>query len=66
MSTSTTTPAAMAIRLRLLADEMEVLGADLDYYGGLAEWARHGHEMFGAAVIAREWAKQIEAIANNG
>ncbi len=60
MSTTTTTP-ALAIRLRLLADEMEVLGADLDYYGGLAEWAVHGREMVGAAEIAREWAKNIEA-----
>lgn len=60
---NTTTNPALAIRLRLLADEMEVLGADLDYYGGLAEWALHGREMVGAAEIAREWAKKIEAQA---
>lgn len=58
---STTTNPALAIRLRLLADEMETLGADLDYYGGLAEWAKHGREMVGAAEIARVWAEQIEA-----
>lgn len=57
---STTTTPALAIRLRLLADEMEVLGADLDYYGGFAECASHGREMVGAAEIAREWAKKIE------
>lgn len=57
---TTTSNTALAIRLRLLADEMETLGADLDYYGGLAEWATHGREMVGAAEIARGWANAIE------
>lgn len=63
MTSATTTKAALAIRIRLLADDMEQLGADFDYFGGLAEWAKHGREMIGAANMAREWAEQIEATA---
>jgi hypothetical protein len=58
---SITTKPAIAMRLRLLADEMERLGTDIDYYGGLAEWSQHGREMVGAAKIARQWAEAIEA-----
>lgn len=58
---STTKPSALAIRLRLIADEMEQLGADIDYYGGFSEWHKHGREMIGAAIIARQWSEEIEA-----
>lgn len=51
--------ADIACRLRKLALEMESIATEMDYYGGLAEWAIHGREMFGAAVICREWAGEI-------
>jgi hypothetical protein len=50
----------IAKRLRVLADEMDQLSVDMDYYGGLANWAMHGREMAGAGRIAREWADNIE------
>lgn len=50
----------IAARLRRLADEMDDLAVTLDYYGGLAEWARHGREIAGAGAIARQWAAAIE------
>ena len=39
---SATSKAGLAIRLRLLADQMETIGADVDYYGGMAPWAGCG------------------------
>lgn len=55
------TKAQIAARLRKLADEMDDVSVDMDYYGGLAEWAQHGREIAGAGKIAREWAEEIEA-----
>lgn len=55
------TKAQIAARLRKLADEMDDISVDMDYYGGLAEWAQHGREIAGAGKIAREWADEIEA-----
>ena len=31
----------------------------MDYYGGFAEWAKHGRELAGAAMLVREWADEI-------
>lgn len=50
----------IALRLRQLANKMEKLGVEMDYYGGFAEWSKHGGEMVGAANIARKWAIEIE------
>lgn len=47
-------------RVRYTSMIMEMTGGLLEYYGGLSEIAQHGQEMIGAAVIAREWADQIE------
>jgi hypothetical protein len=55
------TKAQIAARLRKLADEMDDISVDMDYYGGLAEWAQHGREIAGAGKIALEWADEIEA-----
>ena len=55
------TKAQIAARLRKLADEMDDISVDMDYYGGLAAWAQHGREIAGAGKIAREWADEIEA-----
>lgn len=50
----------IAARLRRLADEMDAIAGAMDYYGGFAEWARHGREIAGAGAIARGWAVEIE------
>ncbi|WP_186411237.1 hypothetical protein [Candidatus Propionivibrio aalborgensis] len=50
----------IAARLRMLADDMEYLAACMDYYGGFAEWSKHGREIAGAGAIARQWADEIE------
>ncbi len=39
---------------------MEELAVDMDYCGGSAEWAKHFHELVGAAGMARQWAGEIE------
>lgn len=54
------TKTVIAARLRMLADDMEYLAACMDYYGGLAEWSKHGREIAGAGAIARQWADEIE------
>lgn len=51
----------IAARLRRLADEMDDIAVTMDYYGGFAEWSRHGREIAGAGEIARQWAEEIEA-----
>ena len=51
----------IAARLRMLADDMEYLATCMDYYGGFAEWSKHGREIAGAGAIARQWADEIEA-----
>jgi hypothetical protein len=58
-----TTRAELAARLRALSAEMVEIAVEMDYFGGLAPWARHGLELAGAAGIAREWAEEIEAEA---
>lgn len=53
----------IAERLLLLADAMEDTAVAMDYYGELAEWARHGRELAGAGRIARQWAAEIASEA---
>jgi hypothetical protein len=60
------TPGEIAKRLRRLADDMEQVSAEMDYYGGFAEWAKHGREIAGAGAVARQWAEEIEAQAAPG
>lgn len=44
-----------------LALEMRTLGSAMDYYGGFnTEMSRHGRELFGAGLVAAEWAKCIK------
>lgn len=40
---------------------MDDIAVTMDYYGGFAEWSRHGREISGAGEIARQWAEEIEA-----
>jgi hypothetical protein len=56
------TRAEIADRLLKLADEMQDVGAAMDYFGGFdAEMAEHGRELVGAGAIARQWAEHIKA-----
>lgn len=48
-------------RLRALADAMEALGADMDYFGGFGAIGVHGRELIGRAAMARGWADGIDA-----
>lgn len=54
------TKSEIATRLRKLAAEMDELAVAMDYYGGFADWAKHGREIAGAGSIARQWADEIE------
>ena len=56
-----TTRTDIADRLRNLGDEMDDIAAAMDYYGGFAEWSKHGREIAGAGAIARQWADEIES-----
>lgn len=47
------------MKLRILADAMDEVAVDLDYYGGFAGWSEHGRQMAGAGNIARQWADEI-------
>lgn len=51
----------IAAQLRWLAEHMDDIATSMDYYGGMAPWALHAIELSGAALIAREWAGEIEA-----
>jgi hypothetical protein len=54
------TPQDIAYRLEELADDMTEIASLMDYYGGFSEMGRHGRELAGAAMIARQWAGEIE------
>lgn len=62
MSLEPLTPTKKQIikRLRRVANTLEKLGADIDYYGGMASWALHGRQMVTASAIALQWANEIE------
>lgn len=49
----------IVLKLLKLADDMEDISADMDYYGGFALWSQHGKEIAGAGKIARQWADEI-------
>ena len=51
----------IAAKLRKLAEGMDEVAAEMDYYGGFAEWSKHGREIAGAGAIARQWAEKIES-----
>lgn len=58
---TTTTRADIAARLRILAHDMTALAVDMEYYGGFGPMATHGVQLYGAAIIARQWADAVEA-----
>ena len=55
------TPQEIAHRLRLLSQQMQDLGAAMEYTAGFdGEMAEHGKELLGAGLIASGWATAIE------
>ena len=55
------TPLQIAKQLRRVSKAMVSLGVAMDYHGGFSEIGQHGRELVNAGLIAKEWAKGIEA-----
>ena len=63
--TTVPTPQEIANRLRLLSQQMQDLGAAMEYTAGFdGAMAEHGKELLGAGLIASGWAKAIEEEMN--
>ena len=59
------TPQEIANRLRLLSQQMQDLGAAMEYTAGFdGAMAARGTELLGAGLIASGWAKAIEEEMN--
>ena len=59
------TPQEIALRLRLLSQQMQDLGAAMEYTAGFdGAMAAHGKELLGAGLIASGWAAAIEEKIN--
>ena len=59
------TPQEIAHRLRLLSEQMQDLGAAMEYTAGFdGAMAAHGKELLGAGLIASGWAAAIEEEMN--
>ena len=59
------TPQEIAHRLRLLSQQMQDLGAAMEYTAGFdGAMAAHGKELLGAGLIASGWATAIEEEMN--
>ena len=55
----------IARRLRLLSEQMQELGAAMEYTAGFdGAMAEHGKELLGAGLIARGWSAAIEKEMN--
>ena len=62
---ATPTPQEIAHRLRLLSEQMQDLGAAMEYTAGFdGAMAEHGKELLGAGLIANGWANAIEEEMN--
>ena len=63
--TTLPTPQEIANRLRLLSQQMQDLGAAMEYTAGVdGAMAEHGKELLGAGLIASGWATAIEEKIN--
>jgi hypothetical protein len=63
--TTVPSPQEIANRLRLLSQQMQDLGAAMEYTAGFdGEMAEHGKELLGAGLIASGWAAAIEEKIN--
>ena len=59
------TPKEIAHRLRLLSQQMQDLGAAMEYTAGFdGAMAEHGKELLSAGLIASGWATAIEKEMN--
>ena len=59
------TPQEIAHRLRLLSQQMQDLGATMEYTAGFdGAMAARGKELLGAGLIANSWADSIEEEMN--
>ena len=59
------TPKEIAHRLRLLSQQMQDLGAAMEYTAGFdGAMAEHGKELLGGGLIANSWATAIEEEMN--
>ena len=63
--TTPPTPQEIAHRLRLLSEQMQDLGAAMEYTAGFdGAMAEHGKELLGAGLIANGWVTAIEEKMN--
>ena len=63
--TTVPTPQEIAHRLRLLSQQMQDLGAAMEYTAGFGgAMAERGKELLGAGLIASGWATAIEEEIN--
>ena len=63
--TTPPTPQEIAHRLRLLSEQMQDLGAAMEYTAGFdGAMAEHGKELLGAGLIASGWVTAIEEKMN--
>ena len=63
--TTLPTPKEIANRLLLLSEQMQDLGAAMEYTAGFdGAMAGHGKELLGAGLIASGWATAIEEEMN--
>lgn len=53
----------IAKQLRWLSAHMLDIAVSIEYFGGFAAWAAHGIELAGAAMIAADWADEIDKLA---
>lgn len=52
-------PLSIADRLDALSEQMLNIGAEMAYFGGFEEMAKHGKELVGAAACTKSWADGI-------
>lgn len=55
----------LADKITALVQQMQEVATEIDYYGGMAEWAQHGAELMNASFTAETWAEGIRAEAEN-
>ncbi len=58
-----TTKHELADKITALVQQMQEVATEIDYYGGMAEWAQHGAELMNASFTAETWAEGIRAEA---
>lgn len=49
----------LAHELRQLADDLLLMGSLMDYYGGLGDLSRRGHELLRIGYRVAEWSAEL-------